>query len=101
MIVRAEKLSRSLYLHKRVRLATVVVCLVVFGSDAARVSADTTLIPRRALFADADRPVAALSPGGELIAYIEIQDRARSAWVAPADDPQARTRVALLDDGQP
>jgi glycosyltransferase involved in cell wall biosynthesis len=79
--------------------AAVVVCLVVLGS--AQVSADTTLIPRRALFADADRPVAALSPGGERIAYIEVQDATRSAWVAPADDPEARTRVALLDDGQP
>ena len=111
MIARAERRLRlcrplrrtkrlpSPSLHERVRLAAVVVCLVVLGS--AQVSADTTLIPRRALFADADRPVAALSPGGERIAYIEVQDATRSAWVAPADDPEARTRVALLDDGQP
>jgi dipeptidyl aminopeptidase/acylaminoacyl peptidase len=111
MIVRAERRLRlcrplcrtnrlpSRCLHERVRLAAVVVCLVILGS--AQVSADTTLIPRRALFADADRPVAALSPGGERIAYIEVQDGTRSAWVAPADDPEARTRVALLDDGQP
>jgi dipeptidyl aminopeptidase/acylaminoacyl peptidase len=111
MIVRAESRLRlcrplrrtnclpSRSLHERVRRAAVVVCLVVLGS--AQVSADTTLIPRRALLADADRPVAALSPGGERIAYIEVQDATRSAWVAPADDPEARTRVALLDDGQP
>ena len=111
MIVRAERRLRlcrplrrtnrlpSRGFHERCRLAAVVVCLVVLGS--AQVSADTTLIPRRALFADADRPVAALSPGGERIAYIEVQDATRSAWVAPADDPEARTRVALLDDGQP
>src|SRR6478736_6693246 len=83
--------SRSL--HERVRLAAVVVCLVVLGS--AQLSADTTLIPRRALFADADRPVAALSPDGEWIAYIEVQDATRSAWIAPVGDPEARTRVAL------
>lgn len=99
MIVRAERLSRSL--HEKVRLAAVVVCLVVFGFASARASADTTLIPRRALFADADRPVAVLSPGGERVAYIEIQDAKRSAWVAPVDNPEARTRVALLDEGQP
>ena len=111
MIVRAERRLRlcrplrrtnrlpSRSLQKRVRRAAVVVCLVVLGS--AQVSADTTLIPRRALFADADRPLAALSPGGERIAYIEVQDAKRSAWVAPADDPEARTRVALLDQGQP
>ena len=89
--------SRSL--HETVRLATVVGCLMVLGS--VQVSADTTLISRRALFADADRPVVALSADGERIAYIEIQDRARSAWVAPVDDPESRTRVALLDRGQP
>jgi dipeptidyl aminopeptidase/acylaminoacyl peptidase len=81
-----------------VRLAAVA-CLVVLGS--AQLHAETALIPRRALFADADRPVAALSPDGERIAYIEIRNATRSAWVAPANDPQARTRVALLDQGQP
>ena len=89
--------SRSLY--EGARLTAVVVCLVVLGS--AQVFADTTLIPRRALFAEADRPVAALSPDGERIAYIEIQDAKRSAWVAPAANPEARTRVTLLDDGKP
>lgn len=89
--------SRSL--HDKVRLAAVVVCLVVLSSVQA--SADTALIPRRALFADADRPVAVLCPDGERIAYIEIQDATRSAWIAPADNPEARTRVALLDGGQP
>jgi dipeptidyl aminopeptidase/acylaminoacyl peptidase len=90
-------LSRSL--HERVRLAAVVVCLVAVVSTP--VSADTTLIPRRALFADADRPVVTLSPGGERIAYIEVQGATRSAWVAPVDDPAARTRVELLEGGQP
>lgn len=111
MIVRAERSLRrdrplrwtnrlpSQSRHETARRAAVVVCLVVLGS--AQASADTTLIPRRALFAEADRPVAALSPGGERIAYIEVQDAMRSAWVAPADDPEARTRVALVDDGQP
>src|SRR3990172_1555313 len=111
MIVRAESRLRwhrplrrrnrlaSRSLHERVRRAAVFFCLVVLGS--AQVSADTTLIPRRALFADTDRPVAALSPGGERIAYIDVQDATRSAWVAPADDPEARTRVALLDHGPP
>src|SRR3954453_15455210 len=101
MIVRAERRLRlcrplrttnrlpSRSFCERVRLTAAGVCLVLVGS--AHVSADTILIPRRALFAEADRPVAALSPGGERIAYIEIQDRARSAWIAPADDPQART----------
>ncbi|MBX7165885.1 MAG: prolyl oligopeptidase family serine peptidase [Pirellulales bacterium] len=81
------------------RFAGVVAWLVLLGS--AQASADTTLIPRRALFVDADRPVAVLSPDGERIAYIEIQDGTRTAWVAPSDDPDARTRVALLDQGQP
>src|SRR5689334_8185036 len=93
---RTNRLPSGCY-HERVRLAAVVVCLVVLGS--APVSADTTLIPRRTLFADADRPLAALSPGGERIAYIEVQDGTRSAWVARADDLEARTPVALLDDG--
>ena len=81
------------------RLAAVIVCLGVFAS--AQLRADPTLIPRRALFADADRPVAALSPSGEWIAYIEVQAAMRSAWGAPASDPEARTPVALLEDGQP
>ncbi len=98
LLLRTNRLpARSV--HQRASLAAVVVCLVVLAS--APVSADTTLIPRRALFAAADRPVAVLSPGGERIAYIEVQGAKRSAWVAPADDPEARTRVALLDDGQP
>jgi len=79
--------------------AAFAVGLLVFGS--AQVSAETILIPRRALFADADRPVATLSPGGERIAYIEVQGAKRSAWVAPAEHLEARTRVALLDQGQP
>src|SRR5262249_36590992 len=91
MIVRAERhlhLCRALHrknrlpsrgLHETMRLAAVIVCLVVLGS--ARANTHTALIPRRALFADADRPVATLSPDGERIAYIEIQDATRSAWV--------------------
>lgn len=85
--------------HPRARLAAVVVGLLVLGS--ARVSAEPPLIPRQALFAGADRPVVALSPGGERIAYIEVQDATRSAWIAPTDDLEGRTPVALLDQGQP
>src|SRR5262249_9766706 len=85
--------------YENVRLAAVVVGLVVLGSAPA--SADTPLIPRRALFADADRPVAALAPDGERIAYIEIQAGTRSAWVAPVDDLDVRARIELLDGGQP
>lgn len=79
--------------------AAVVAFLAVLGSS--RASADTTLIPRQALFADGDRPVVALSPDGERIAYIEILEMTRSAWIAPAFDPKARTRIALLEGGQP
>jgi len=82
-----------------VRCAAIILCLLVLGSTS--VNADTALIPRRALFADADRPIAALSPSGEQIAYIEVQEATRSAWVAPVDDLEKRTRVALLEGGQP
>jgi len=76
-----------------------VLCLIVLV--AAQASAESTLIPRQVLFADADRPVVALNPSGELVAYIEVQDATRSAWVAPTSDPEARTRVELLDQGKP
>jgi dipeptidyl aminopeptidase/acylaminoacyl peptidase len=91
-----ERASQSL---QRCVGGLAVVCLVVLGSATSH--AETTLIPRRALFADADRPVVTLSPDGLRIAYLEIQDGTRSAWIAPVDDLEARTRVALLDGGQP
>ncbi len=86
-------------LRHRLCLAATVISVAVL--DSTHVSADPTLIPRRALFADADRPVAALSPDGQRIAYIEVQDTSRAAWVAPANNPKTRTRVQLLDQGQP
>lgn len=81
------------------RLAAVVVWVLFLRSVHA--SADTALIPRRALFAEDDRPVVALSPAGDRIAYVEVFEAKRSAWVAPASDPEARAPVALLDQGQP
>lgn len=87
------------FLERAKSIAAAIAWLIALG--AAPGSAEPALIPRRALFADADRPVAALSPAGDRIAYIAIQDATRSAWVAPADDPEARAPVVLVDHGQP
>lgn len=80
-------------------LAAVVIGLV--SLVATHLSAETALIPRRALFAEANRPVVALSPSGDRIAYVEVRDATRSAWVAPVDHLETRTRVELLEGGQP
>ena len=46
------------------------------------------LIPRRALFADADRCNVRLSPDGRRIAWLAPLDGVRNAWIAPAEAPE-------------
>ena len=62
----------------------------------------TPLIPRRVLFAGADRSVVRLSPDGRRIAFLAPVDGLLNLWVGPlADVTQARpfTRVTDRDLG--
>lgn len=49
-------------------------------------SAETPLIPRKALFGNPDRVLPQLSPDGSKLAYLAPVDGVLNVWVAPADD---------------
>lgn len=49
--------------------------------------ADATLLARRALFANPDRAMPALSPDGKKLAYLSDVDGVLNVWVGPVDEP--------------
>jgi dipeptidyl aminopeptidase/acylaminoacyl peptidase len=67
------------------------------GAPSAR-GRVTPLIPRRVLFADADRSWVRISPDGTRIAFLAPIDEIQNLWVAPlADVTQARPVTQVTD----
>jgi hypothetical protein len=61
-------------------------------------SAPPPLIPRRLLFAGAERSRVTISPDGRLIAFLGPLDGVQNVWLAPLADPAAARPITRVTD---
>ena len=76
----AKDSDMSRALMRRRSLLAGALAAPIFGASAQPAP---TLIPRRLLFASAERARAALSPDGKLLAYLGPLDGILNVWLAP------------------
>lgn len=83
--------------RRRFLLASAAALSLPLGRAVPATAADLPpLIPRRTLFAPADREVPRLSPDGTRVAWVAARGGTRDLWTAPVDDPAAAGPVTRL-----
>jgi dienelactone hydrolase len=88
---------------RMLRFAIVAACgwATIFSSLAGAHQRKGELIPRRVLFAEADRAAVAVAGNGSRAAFVDVRDGRRRLSLATLDAPHAGQEVQLPDDATP
>jgi dipeptidyl aminopeptidase/acylaminoacyl peptidase len=72
--------------------------IVLARGAEAQLSLPPLLIPRRVLFAPAERARVTISPDGGKIAFLAPVDGVQNVWLAPLDNPSAARVLTKIED---
>src|SRR5438132_1073728 len=91
-------LSPSLVRRQFLLSATVACSLTPLPRSARAAARPTPIIPRRLLFADAERSWVRISPDGRRIAFLAPVNGVLNLWVAPIGDVGKARPVTRVTD---